>query len=290
VEKLFDLQKLVVGLVVLLVIFVPLERLFPVVRRDFWQRPGVWADVAHFFFSGALRKLLIFFALLTLTYALGFLIYPPLQQWLAALPRWTQFGIAVVVEDIGAYWGHRLAHTVPLLWRFHAVHHSSEHLDWLAANRVHPVDQTFIRCCGVLPVYLLGFTKETFGFLAVFGGLLAIFVHANVRWRFGWLEWILPTPAFHHWHHANEGPESANKNLAGTLPLTDWLFGTLHLPRRMPRRYGIDEPIPAGYLGQLTQPFRRRKSARPGVAPGSSRPGLETASLQARRAGPQNAR
>ena len=128
-DKLFDLPKLITGLVVLLVIFVPLERLFPIVRRDFWQRPGVWADLAHFFFTSVLRKLLVFFALVTLTYALGFLIYPPLQQWLAALPRWSQFLIAVFVEDVGAYWGHRFAHTVPLLWRFHAVHHSSEHLD-----------------------------------------------------------------------------------------------------------------------------------------------------------------
>jgi sterol desaturase/sphingolipid hydroxylase (fatty acid hydroxylase superfamily) len=261
-DQLFNPAKLATSLIVLVVIFVPLERLFPIVRRDFWQRPGVWADVAHFFFTGVMRKLLLFFVLIVLTYWAGFLVHPPLQQWLAALPRWTQFFIALVIEDIGAYWGHRLAHTVPFLWRFHAVHHSSEHMDWLAANRVHPIDQTFIRCCGILPVYLLGFTKETFGFLAVFGGIIVLLIHANIRWRFGWLEWIFATPAFHHWHHANEGPESANKNLAGSLPITDWIFGTLHLPKRMPQRYGIGEPMPHGYLGQLIQPFRGRVDER----------------------------
>ena len=151
-------------------------------------------------------------------------------------------------------------------------------MDWLAASRVHPVDQTFIRCCGVLPVYLLGFTKETFGLLIVFGGLLAIFVHANIRWRFGWLEWLFPTPAFHHWHHANEGAASANKNLAGTLPFVDWLFGTLYLPKRMPTRYGIDESMPAGYLAQLAQPFRRRaENAADGAAPIGSPTGTRIA-------------
>ena len=65
--------------------------------------------------------------------ALGFLVYPPLQQSLLALPRWSQFLIAIFLFELGTYWGHRWAHTVPFLWRFHAVHHSSEHLDWAAA-------------------------------------------------------------------------------------------------------------------------------------------------------------
>lgn len=254
---LFNLPKLTLGLVVLFAIFVPLESLFPLVQRKFWQRPGVWADLAHFFISGALRKLLVAVALVILTYWLSFLVYPPLQQAIAAWPRWVQFLTAIFVHDVGAYWGHRWAHTVPALWRFHAVHHSSEHLDWLAASRVHPVDQTFIRCCGVLPVFFLGFTKETFGVLLAFDALLALFIHANVRWRFGWLEWLVATPAFHHWHHANDGPAAANKNFSGLLPAVDWLFGTIHLPRAaMPRRYGIDEPMSQNYLAQLAAPFR----------------------------------
>lgn len=266
-DQLFNPQKLLVGLLVLFAIFVPLESLFPLVQRKFWQRPGVWADLAHFFITGAIRKLLLFFALTVLIYWAGFLIYPPLQHGLAALPRWAQFLIAIFVQDVGAYWGHRLAHTIPFLWRFHAVHHSSEHLDWLAANRVHPIDQTWTRCCGILPVYLLGFTKETFGFLIAIEGLLAIFIHANVRWRFGPLEWIAATPAFHHWHHANDGPATANKNFSGLLPVVDWLFGTLHLPpREMPRRYGIDEPMSQNYLGQLAAPFRRAAPPAPSPA------------------------
>jgi sterol desaturase/sphingolipid hydroxylase (fatty acid hydroxylase superfamily) len=258
-DPLFNPARLALSFVVLAAIFVPLERFFPLVRRQFWSRPGVWADVAHFFISGAIRKLLLLFTLIVLVYWLGFLVYPPLQQGLAALPRGVQFLIALFVFEVGAYWGHRWAHTFPFLWRFHAVHHSSEHLDWLAASRVHPVDQTFIRLCGILPVYLLGFTKETFGFLIVIDGLIAIFIHANVRFRFGWLEWLVATPAYHHWHHANEGPETSNKNFGGLLPVVDWLFGTLHLPRRMPQKYGINEPMPGHYAGQLAEPFRPRK-------------------------------
>ncbi len=263
-SQLFELPRLIVALLVLTVIFVPLERLFPLVRRDFWQRPGVVTDLCHFLVNNGLRRLLLFFVLTVATYWAGFLVYPPLQQALAAWPRWGQFLLAVFVHEVGAYWGHRLAHTVPVLWRFHAVHHSSAHLDWLAAGRVHPVDQTWIRTCGVMPVYLLGFSRETFGFLLLVDGLLAIFIHANVRWRFGWLERVVATPAFHHWHHANDGPATANKNMAGLLPLVDWIFGTLHLPKaEMPRRYGVDEPMAATYPGQLLAPFRRAKLPSP---------------------------
>lgn len=258
-DQLWNPARLAIGFVVLFAIFVPLETLFPLVRRQFWQRPGVWTDVTHFFITGAIRKLLTLFAAYGLITLLGFLVYPPLQQTMTSLPWWLQFVIANVVFDVGAYWGHRWAHTLPFLWRFHAVHHSSEHLDWVAASRLHPLDQTFIRVCGILPVYLLGFSKETFGALIAFEGLLAIFIHANVRWRFGWLEWLIATPAFHHWHHANESSETSNKNFSGLLPWVDWIFGTFYLPKKYPAKYGINEKMPDDYLGQMAQPFKPRE-------------------------------
>lgn len=258
-DQLWNPARLAIGFVVLCAIFVPLESLFPLVRRQFWQRAGVWADVTHFFITGAIRKLLTLFAAYVLLTLLGFLIYPPLQRIMTTPPWWVQFIIANIVFDLGAYWGHRWAHTVPFLWRFHAVHHSSEHLDFMAASRLHPFDQTFIRLCGILPVYLLGFSKGTFGALIAFEGLLAIFIHANVKWRFGWLEWLVATPVFHHWHHANESPETSNKNFSGLLPWVDWLFGTMYLPPRFPEKYGINEKMPAGYVGQLAQPFKPRE-------------------------------
>jgi len=265
-DQLWNPARLLIGFVVLFAIFVPLESLFPLVRRQFWQRRGVAADLIHFFITGAIRKLLVLFALVLLVYWLGFLVYPPLQRALTALPWWWQFLMANVVFDVGAYWGHRWAHTVPFLWRFHAVHHSSEHLDWVAASRLHPFDQTFIRVCGILPVYLLGFTKETFGALIAFEGLLAIFIHANVKWRFGWLEWLVATPAFHHWHHANENPETSNKNFSGLLPWVDWIFGTFYLPAKFPTKYGINARMPDGYLGQLAEPFKSKAGPTPPAA------------------------
>ncbi len=63
------------------------------------------------------------------------------------IPTSLSVALAVVIVMLGSYWGHRLSHTVPFLWRFHAVHHSIEEMDWLASGRLHPLDQAFTNAC-----------------------------------------------------------------------------------------------------------------------------------------------
>jgi sterol desaturase/sphingolipid hydroxylase (fatty acid hydroxylase superfamily) len=88
------------------------------------------------------------------------------------------------------------------------------------------------------------------------GTVWGFFIHANVRWRFGPLEWLIATPAFHHWHHSNEGQPYMNKNYAALLPWIDRFFGTLYLPKdKRPAHYGIDEPIPTSFYDQLVEPY-----------------------------------
>jgi hypothetical protein len=72
------------------------------------------------------------------------------------------------------------------------------------------------------------------------------------------------TPAFHHWHHTNDGPDVINKNYAAMLPLVDRMFGTLYLPKnKRPESYGIDQPISPHLLGQLMDPFVVRREVLP---------------------------
>ena len=93
----------------------------------------------------------------------------------------------------------------------------------------------------------------------VIAGSQAVFIHANVRWRFGWLRHLLVTPEHHHWHHSQEA-EAIDKNFAVHLPWIDRLFGTYHLPgEQWPEDYGIaGDPVPEGYVDQLVDPFRTR--------------------------------
>ena len=136
-------------------------------------------------------------------------------------------------------------------------------MDWLVNTRAHPVDLVFTRLCGYVPIYVLGFARpaaETLDWVpllvALVGALWGYFIHANVRWRLGWLEQVIATPGFHHWHHQNEGPQHRHRNYAPLMPWVDRLFGTFYLdPTRRPDRYGIDEPIGTGLVGQLARPF-----------------------------------
>src|ERR1019366_3559188 len=86
------------------------------------------------------------------------------------------------------------------------------------------------------------------------GTLWGFFIHANERWRFGWLERLISSPGFHHWHHTNEGRIS--KNYAAMLPWMDKLFGTYYVPKNQwPVKYGIGAPMAAGFPRQILQPF-----------------------------------
>ena len=149
-------------------------------------------------------------------------------------------------------------HEIPLLWRLHKVHHSSERLDWLAAARFHPLESVWNKLITLLPLFLLGFSPRITVFFWPLIAIYPIFLHSNVRWTYGWLGYLVASPAFHRWHHAADR-EALNKNYGGPLPFFDFLFGTAHFPRRKPASYGLaNEDAPAGFFRQLIWPFQNR--------------------------------
>jgi sterol desaturase/sphingolipid hydroxylase (fatty acid hydroxylase superfamily) len=247
--------RIVFAIGVLAVIFIPLERLFALRPRKV-LRPGWRTDVVHYLINGAALKAGIVIAVVVVGTVLRAFVPASFRTAIAASPSWVQIVAALTITTVGGYAGHRAAHEVPLLWRFHRVHHSVREMDWLAANHLHPLDQIFVRSAAVLPLYALGFGRLSLGAFVVLTTLQSIFVHANVRLTFGPLRWLIATPQFHHWHHARE-PEAYNSNYAGEFPALDALFGTLYLPaHRWPTQYGVDEHEPAGYLRQLVWPLR----------------------------------
>lgn len=178
---------------------------------------------------------------------------------------------ALVVGDFFVYWAHRLAHTVPFLWRFHAIHHSAEHVDFLTNTRAHPVDMVFTRMCGFIPVVALGLTGDSTTVTAlvlVVGTLWGYFIHANVRLRFGLLEHVISTPFFHRWHHTNDARR--DHNYAAMFPFVDHLFGSYVSPKHWPTEYGIDTPMPSALGSQLLEPFMPSKPRTLPAVSGSS--------------------
>jgi sterol desaturase/sphingolipid hydroxylase (fatty acid hydroxylase superfamily) len=72
------------------------------------------------------------------------------------LPLWLRAALSMKIGEVGFYWGHRWSHEIPLLRRFHAIHHNAELVDWLVASRQHPFDTVFTRTCGFVPLTIFG--------------------------------------------------------------------------------------------------------------------------------------
>nr|WP_317199278.1 sterol desaturase family protein [uncultured Psychrobacter sp.] len=113
------------------------------------------------------------------------------------------------------------------------------------------------RFVGYIPLLFMGFSPAaTYAYL-VFISFHAIFIHANVRFRFPYFRWLLATPEFHHWHHSSE-KEAWDKNFAAFLPIYDVIFKTAHLPEHLPKKYGTtaNTKVPEGFVSQLVYPLQ----------------------------------
>lgn len=236
-------------------IFVPLERLCGVDRNRKFLREGLLLDLTHLIATGAIITVGLALVLLLSIVQLAEVVPSSWRSAIASQPTAVQFVEILLIADLGFYLAHRAFHGIPLLWRFHAVHHSIEQLDWIAAHRVHPVDQIMTRGVSLIPVFAFGFEISAIAAFGIMYHWQSLLIHSNARIPFGPFRWLLASPQFHHWHHANQ-PEAFDKNFAGQLPLWDVIFGTAFMPAaEMPKRYGTKDPVPKNYAGQIAYPF-----------------------------------
>ncbi len=241
-------------------LFVPLERAAPLRPEQGLFRDEWTTDLGWFFASHVTVQALSLVIMWPAVAIAPRLALPALQAVVATLPLVLQCALIVLVADLTQYGLHRAFHELPLLWRFHRVHHSSTRIDWLAGSRLHLVDVVATRGLVLLPLAVAGFAPAAIYAYLTFVSLHAVFIHANFAPRVAWLERALVMPHFHHWHHAAE-PEAVNRNYAVHLPWLDRVFGTAYEPLRWPTRYGlVGEEAPAGVLAQLAWPFRRPRN------------------------------
>jgi sterol desaturase/sphingolipid hydroxylase (fatty acid hydroxylase superfamily) len=250
----------VAALVLLFVVVVPFEKLFPRHRQRL-RRPGLGTDLAYGAAQPVFRLASLavggFVAAVSLAWLPGLLLRPAV----ALLPFPAKAVLGVVLFDLASYWGHRFSHEVPFLWRFHVIHHSSPRLDWVSGIRVHPLDGLVIGPA-VAFLFAAGFSAKVTGVVLIAQLIVGVFLHANVRWRVRPLQRLVATPEFHHWHHANE-PDALNKNYSALLPVWDSLFGTYFMPHgRRPQVYGTDEPVPTSLMSQIRFPLTCDRSVR----------------------------
>lgn len=136
------------------------------------------------------------------------------------------------------------------------MHHTAEHLDWIAAYREHPLDNLYTRLIENLPALILGFPLPVIAGLIAFRGLWGLVIHSNANLQIGPLKYILGSPKLHHWHHSVE--KGNDCNYANLMPLMDLIFGAYHEPKEMPATYGISEKVSHNYFAQLATPLLPR--------------------------------
>jgi sterol desaturase/sphingolipid hydroxylase (fatty acid hydroxylase superfamily) len=238
----------------LFIISWPLERLWrrhPVPVRRLALRTDLAYAAAQPALQFATVVVAVIAGLLSFAWLPGLIVRPAVT----ALPPLVQAIGGFLIFDFLVYWAHRWGHTVPLFWRFHSVHHSTRHLDWVSGFRAHPLDGAFIAPAVVFLV-AAGVDNRVAGAFAIVQFLVGLGAHLNVRFRLRPLWPVVMTPEFHHWHHELDD-EAHHTNYSTFLPIWDILFGTYRMPRdARPQRYGISEPMPDGIAQQLVFPMR----------------------------------
>ena len=248
---------LILDLVMLAVIFIPMEALFPKIVNQYTLHQEWKTDLIYFALSHLFVQVFGIITQAPATILFGGLGLSGFQAKIRALPFVVQLLLALFLTDIFQYWAHRLFHEVPFLWRIHSIHHSTVAMDWMAGSRTHFIDIFVTRSISFMPVYLIGITPTVFLIYIVIISFHAVFIHANVNWKFGPLKYFISTPQFHHWHHADD-PTAYNTNYAVFFSFIDRVFGTYYLPEnKWPEKYGVGMPeYPRGFLPQFIYPFR----------------------------------
>jgi len=253
---LMDVFKLTEGIGIsilfLLLVFVPMEKVFPAKPHQKILRPSWLLDLCFFLGQYILWGALALWVLSYFRIYLQDIVPLEFRQAVSRQSWYLQVLEVVLLSDFIIYWGHRLQHKVGFLWRFHKVHHSAEHLDWLAAHREHPIDSIYTIGLINLPAFVFGFPLETLAGLIAFRGIWAIYIHSNVRLPIGPLRMLIGAPELHHWHHDLDRKAGNYGNIS---PLMDICFGTYVCPDHEPEKFGIDEKFPKHYVGQMIYPL-----------------------------------
>lgn len=150
----------------------------------------------------------------------------PADFW-AGSAVWIGFLLVILGRDFCDYFLHRAMHT-RWGWPAHAAHHTDTHVNGFTTFRVHILETTAMQ---ITYLFLLTWMQlpQLIPILALLRLLHNFYVHLDLDWTHGPFKYLIASPAFHRWHHADV-PEAQGKNLATMVPLFDLVFGTYYDP------------------------------------------------------------
>ncbi|WP_066632727.1 sterol desaturase family protein [Labilibacter marinus] len=164
--------------------------------------------------------------------------------YLIELPAELLLIISIALYDITAYWIHRGTHAIPILWRFHRVHHSDTTMDSSTVFRFHPFELILVFGIGNIVTAAL-FGTDVFSMACYYFILYVFFFfeHANLKfpsWLNTTLGLIFVMPDHHRVHH-QQNQFYTNSNYADIFILWDRIFGTFKMMPIEKMKYGLAE-------------------------------------------------
>lgn len=187
-----------------------------------------------------------------------------LLHWLT-FPGWVAWPLAILLLDAWTYYWHRINHRIPVLWRFHRVHHSDPHMDVTTANRFHTGEIIMSSILRVPLIILLGVSIEQLALYEIIMFAVVQFHHANIGISAKWdriLRLFIVTPYMHKVHHSRWQQET-NSNYSSLFSIWDRLFRSFRMtgnPKCI--RIGLDEfdtPADQTIPGMLKTPIVKVK-------------------------------
>lgn len=254
------LDWFVMSLLIYGTIFIIIEKLFPLRKEQLILRDEWDLDMKYYFVNHLIGWIILIAINWFIQNYLGFLIWPSMQEKIAAINIVLQVAIIFLVTDFIQYWIHRAYHQIPFLWRIHAVHHSAPTMDWLAGSRMHIVEMFMTRWWILIAAVLLGFSEAATNIYVIIVSIWATFIHLNINIKPSFLRKIFVLPNFHHWHHS-KACEAMDKNFAWQLAFYDVIFWTALFKDEYPEAYWICSPknFPKSFWKQTLYAFRKRK-------------------------------
>lgn len=246
-----------VVLVAAAAIVTTLERWWPHARE--WQvdRGDRGTDIAHLLGNVAVSQLSI-----GAYAAVHALRGDTPALWPRTAPLALQILLATALVDLGLYFVHRASHGVGVLWKLHAIHHSSRRLYWVNGQRRHLLHELIEGTPGLIALTALDAPPVVYATAIAIITVHLMFQHANIDYRVGPLRNVFAVAELHRWHHQRLW-QDVQGNYGALLSVWDWMFGTaLDKTGAAPSDVGMDdEPdLPDDWMGQQLWPFRRRRA------------------------------
>ncbi len=252
--------------------FLLLESFLPKKKKYYvLTRKGFFQDLIYIF---VYDFLLVFLVVYGIDMAISDMIGSDIVLFdLMSYGWWVVFPVLFILNDFMNWFGHVLLHKVPVLWKFHKIHHAQEELGFASTRHFHFVEYLIFRPLMYIPFHFFGVPPMDYMVFQIWASLVFTFLsHANIKLNWGIFAYIFITPDTHYWHHAKNVPSKHSVNYASILCIWDQIFGYFYFPKddKTEPELGLyNDDTPNSFIGQQVHPFKTifKKEEEPNFKP-----------------------